>query len=161
MQVRRGTRKTWKVSELPLFLLLLMATSSWRTFPRQSDPGAASVAAPASSYCTSCRTQRELHLTDWLTGTGGTGRLEIPCETHHHGNNDGYLHGSDDGSYEDIMELLATRNHVENIKVQQLITLRTPVGGLTPGTQGHRFRFMSHEQDTPQGGGGQPVGVVI
>lgn len=69
------------------------------------------------------------------------------------------MHGSDDGSYEDIMELLATRNHVENIKVQQLITLRTPVGGLTPGTQGHRFRFMSHEQDTPRGGGDNPWGL--
>lgn len=71
---------------------------------------------------------------------------KIPGETHHHGNNDGDLHGSDDGGDEDVVKLLAAGNHVENIKVQQLVTLGAPVGGLTPGNT-HSFRFTSHEQD--------------
>lgn len=53
--------------------------------------------------------------------------LKIPCEAHHHGNNDGNLYGSNDGCYEDIMKLLPTRNNVQNIKIQQLITLRTTI----------------------------------
>jgi len=31
------------------------------------------------------------------------------------------------------VQLLATRDHVQDVEVQQLVTLRTPVGRLTPG----------------------------
>lgn len=43
------------------------------------------------------------------------------------------------------MKLLPTRNNVENVKIQQLITLRTTIWGLTPNTHRHTHaHVISH-----------------
>lgn len=47
-----------------------------------------------------------------------------PCDAHHHGNDDGDLHGADDGGDEDVVELLSTGDHVEDVEVLRLVTLR-------------------------------------
>lgn len=39
-------------------------------------------------------------------------------EAHHHGDNDGDLDGTNDSRDQDVMQLLATRNDVEDVKVQ-------------------------------------------
>lgn len=55
-----------------------------------------------------------------------------PGEAHDHGHDDGDLNSSDDGSDEDIVQLLSAGHHVQDVKVQQLITLRPTIRCLTP-----------------------------
>lgn len=55
-----------------------------------------------------------------------------PGEAHDDSYDDGDLNGSDDGGDEDVMQLLTTRHHVEDVKVQELIALRATVRRLTP-----------------------------
>lgn len=153
MQLKRGTRKTWKVSEIsfvssspdgyiilddvpeakcprccfcrrPRFVLLHLLQDTAGITPQR-------LAFPLRLKVQKCLFQCTLQQTCIVIIV----RLKVPCETHHHGNNDGNLYGSNDGSYEDIMKLLAARNDVQNIKIQQLITLRTPIRGLTPSTR--------------------------
>lgn len=57
--------------------------------------------------------------------------MALPCDAHHHGNNDGDLHGADDGGNKDVVKLLSTGNHVEDVEVLRLFTLRTFVAGVT------------------------------
>lgn len=55
-----------------------------------------------------------------------------PGEAHDHGDDDGDLNGSDDGGDEDVVQLLTAGHHVQDVKVQELIALRTAVRRLTP-----------------------------
>lgn len=55
-----------------------------------------------------------------------------PGEAHDDSYDDGDLNGSDDGGDEDVMQLLTTRHHVEDVEVQELIALRATVRRLTP-----------------------------
>lgn len=61
-----------------------------------------------------------------------------PGDAHHHGDDDGDLHGSDDGGDEDVVQLLSTGDHVEDVEVLRLVTLRTFVACVASGTDnGH------------------------
>lgn len=60
----------------------------------------------------------------------------LPGEAHDHGGDDGDLHGADDGGDEDVVQLLATRDHVQDVEVQQLVALGAAVGRLTPAGGG-------------------------
>ncbi len=60
--------------------------------------------------------------------------VRVPGEAHDHSYDDGDLNGSDDGGNEDIVQLLTARHHVQDVKVQELITLRTTVPCITPET---------------------------
>lgn len=53
-------------------------------------------------------------------------------EAHDDGDDDSDLHGADNGRDQDVVQLLATRDDVEYVEVQQLITLRPAVRSLTP-----------------------------
>lgn len=53
-------------------------------------------------------------------------------EAHDHGDDDGDLHGADDGRDEDVVQLLTTGDDVEDVEIQQLITLWSTVRRLTP-----------------------------
>lgn len=55
-----------------------------------------------------------------------------PCDAHHHGDNDGDLHGADDGGDEDVVELLSAGNHVEDVELLGLVALKALVPGVTP-----------------------------
>lgn len=55
----------------------------------------------------------------------------FPCDAHHYGNNDGDLHGTDDGGDQDVVQLLSTGDHVEDVEVLRLVTLRTFVSCVT------------------------------
>lgn len=55
-----------------------------------------------------------------------------PGETHDDGDNDGDLHGSDDGGDEYVVQLLTTGHHVQDVEIQQLVALRTAVRRLAP-----------------------------
>ena len=55
----------------------------------------------------------------------------LPCDAHHHSDDDGDLHGADDGGDEDVVQLLSTGNHIEDVEVLRLVTLRTFVAGVT------------------------------
>lgn len=57
----------------------------------------------------------------------------LPGDAHHHGNDDGDLHGSDDGGDQDVVQLLSTGNHVQDVEVLRLVALRAFVPGVTPG----------------------------
>lgn len=57
-----------------------------------------------------------------------------PCDAHHHGDNDGDLDGADDGSNKDVVQLLTTRDDVEDIKVVGLVAQGAFVAGVTPDT---------------------------
>lgn len=63
--------------------------------------------------------------------------MRVPGEAHDHGHDDGDLNGSDDGGDEDVVQLLTAGHHVQDVKVQELITLRTAVRCLTPDTHTH------------------------
>lgn len=54
-----------------------------------------------------------------------------PCDTHHHGNNDGDLHCTDDGSNEDVVQLLSTGHHIKDVEVLRLVTLIAFVARVT------------------------------
>lgn len=56
----------------------------------------------------------------------------VPGEAHDHSGNDGDLHGADDGSDKDVVQLLATGDHVQDVEVQQLVTLGAAVGRVAP-----------------------------
>lgn len=55
-----------------------------------------------------------------------------PGEAHDDGDDDGDLHGPDDGGDEDVVQLLTAGHHVQDVEVQQLVALRTAVSRLTP-----------------------------
>ncbi len=61
----------------------------------------------------------------------------VPGEAHDHSYDDGDLNSSDDGGDEDVVQLLTAGHHVEDVKVQELITLRTTVRCLAPETHTH------------------------
>lgn len=63
------------------------------------------------------------------------GEVASPCDAHHHGDNDGDLHGADDGGDEHVVQLLSTGNHVEDVEVLRLVALRTFVTCVTSGTR--------------------------
>lgn len=63
----------------------------------------------------------------------------LPCDAHHHSDDDGNLHGADDGGDEDVVQLLSTGNHVEDVEVLRLVTLWTFVARITSGTRRKRF----------------------
>lgn len=55
-----------------------------------------------------------------------------PGEAHDHSYDDSDLNGSDDGGDEDVVQLLTAGHNVQDVEVQQLITLRTAIRRLTP-----------------------------
>lgn len=72
----------------------------------------------------------------WLKSCGRNftlliNNVSIPCDAHHYGNNDGDLHGTDDGGDQDVVQLLSTGDHVEDVEVLRLVTLRTFVSCVT------------------------------
>lgn len=60
----------------------------------------------------------------------------LPGDAHHHGDDDGDLHGADDGGDEDVVELLSARDHVEDVEVLRLVALMAFVARVAPGA-GH------------------------
>lgn len=54
-----------------------------------------------------------------------------PGEAHDHSYDDSDLNSSDDSGDEDVVQLLTAGHHVQDVEVQELITLRTPVSCLT------------------------------
>lgn len=57
-----------------------------------------------------------------------------PCDAHHHSDNDGDLDGADDGGNKDVVQLLATRDDVEDVKVMGLVAQGAFVARITPDT---------------------------
>lgn len=45
----------------------------------------------------------------------------FPRDAHHHGDDDGDLDGADDGGNKDVVQLLATGDDVEDVKVVGLV----------------------------------------
>lgn len=68
----------------------------------------------------------------------------VPGEAHDNGGDDGDLHGTDDGGDEDIVQLLATGDHIEDVEVQQLVALGATIGRLAPGGRNTRTHTYKH-----------------
>lgn len=64
----------------------------------------------------------------------------VPGEAHDHGHDDSNLNSSDDGGDEDVVQLLPAGHHVQDVEVQQLLTLLPPVRILTPVNTDQDFR---------------------
>ena len=56
-----------------------------------------------------------------------------PSDAHHHGNDYGDLHGPDDGGDEDVVQLLAAGDHIQDVEVLGLVALGALVTSVTPG----------------------------
>lgn len=54
-----------------------------------------------------------------------------PGEAHDHSYDDSDLNSSNDSSNEDVVQLLTTGHHIQDVEVQKLITLRTTISCLT------------------------------
>lgn len=72
------------------------------------------------------------------------GVCNVPGEAHDHGGDDGDLHGTDDGGDEDIVQLLATGDHIEDVEVQQLVALGAAIGRLAPEGRNTRTHTYTH-----------------
>lgn len=59
------------------------------------------------------------------------GFVAPPGEAHDNGYDDRYLDGSDDGGDEDVMQLLSTGDHVEDVEIGELVALGTSVTWIT------------------------------
>ena len=60
-------------------------------------------------------------------------RVPTPGEAHNHGNNDSDLDGSYDGCNKDVVQLLTTRDNIEDVEVLDFLTLEASIAWLTPG----------------------------
>lgn len=56
----------------------------------------------------------------------------FPGDAQDHSGDDGYLHSSNDGCDQDVVQLLSTGDDVEHIKVLRLSALRTFISGVAP-----------------------------